>query len=83
MVHSADTPVADTAMVRHGRFEGLALPAHGVRIFHESLTFAGDGSKRDTTRIGETCLCVTSQCHKTQHIVNHSADNRDALRYSQ
>ena len=30
VVHSADTPIADTAMVGHGRFEGLALPAHGV-----------------------------------------------------
>mmetsp|Transcript_1292 Transcript_1292/g.2960 ORF Transcript_1292/g.2960 Transcript_1292/m.2960 type:complete len:280 (+) Transcript_1292:145-984(+) len=30
VVHSADTPIADTAMVGHGRFEGLTLPAHGV-----------------------------------------------------
>lgn len=34
VVHAADTPVADPTMVRHGWFEGLALPAHGMGIFH-------------------------------------------------
>jgi hypothetical protein len=30
VIHPTDTPVADTAMVRHGWFKGLALAAHRV-----------------------------------------------------
>ena len=39
MVHPADAAVADTAVMGHGRLEGLTLAAHAVRILHEALTF--------------------------------------------
>ena len=43
VVHAGDTPIADPAVVRPRRLEGLALSTHGVRIPQQSLSFAGNG----------------------------------------
>ena len=37
MVHSTDAAVANSTMMRHGGFEGLALSAHGMGILQEPL----------------------------------------------
>mmetsp|Transcript_18284 Transcript_18284/g.42085 ORF Transcript_18284/g.42085 Transcript_18284/m.42085 type:complete len:139 (+) Transcript_18284:738-1154(+) len=80
VVHPADTSVADPAVMRHGWFEGLALAAHGVRIFHEPLAFARNGSEWYAAWIGETGLSMAGQCHETQDVVYHATGDGDALR---
>ena len=80
VVHPADASIADPAVMGHGWFEGLALSAHAMAVFEESLSFAGNGREGDTSGIGETGLCVAGQCHETQDVVNHAAGDGDATR---
>jgi len=66
MVHSTNTSITNSAMVRHGWLEGLALATHGMAVFHESLAFTGNGLNGYTSRICQWRLGVAGQCHATQ-----------------
>ena len=71
VVHSRNASIADSTMGRVGRFEGLALSAHGVTVFQEPLPFTGNGLNGNTTGITERCFGMTGQRHDTEHVVNH------------
>jgi hypothetical protein len=83
VVHTANATIANTAMMGHGWFKGLALPTHRVRVFHQSLAFAGNRRQGHTARICEGSLGMAGQRHETQDIVDHSQHDRDAFRDGQ
>jgi hypothetical protein len=79
MVHSANAPVANPAMMRHGRLECLALPTHAVGILEKTLTFTGNGRQGHTARIRQGCLGMTGQCHKAQNVIRHATNDGNAF----
>jgi hypothetical protein len=80
MVHPTNTTVTDTAMLGHGRFEGLTLSTHTVAVLHQTLAFTGNGCQGHTAWIQKTSLGVTCQGHETQNVVKHTQNNWYALR---